>query len=120
MKKTITILLLILTLSCEEIINEQNISNDMISLLAPTENAVLTTSTKISYNWEVLSGATNYQLQIANPDFNNANQLVIDTLLTNTSFTLDSLSQNTYQWRIKGSNSIFETAYTTINFIVEP
>ena len=120
MKKTIPFLLLILTLNCEEIINEQNISNDTITVLAPTENTVLPTGQKITYSWETLNGANSYRLQIARPTFSNANQLVLDTLVTTTRFTLDSLIENNYQWRVKGLNTAFESNYTTVTFTVEP
>ena len=119
MKKSITFLLLLLTLSCEEIINEQNISNDTVNLLAPTENVQLKTTQKITFTWAGLSGATQYHLQIATPAFTNAVQIPLDTLVTRTDFAIDSLPSNNYQWRIKAVNSAFETTYTTHNFSVE-
>ncbi len=81
MKKIITILILVFTLSCEEIINEQNITNNAINLLAPSENAVLKTGATIIFNWEALNRATDYQLQIAKPNFVNTNQIIKDTLV---------------------------------------
>ena len=119
MKKAITFLLLLLTLSCEEIINEQNITSDSVSLLAPSEDSTLNTNQKITFTWAGLSGATQYHLQIATPAFTNAVQIPLDTLVTKTNFTIDSLPSNNYQWRIKAVNSAFETTYTTHNFSVE-
>ena len=119
MKTITTILLLISILSCEEIINEQNITDNTINLLAPTENVVLKSGTTITFSWEVLNGATKYQLQIAEPNFSGANQIVSDTLLYKNSFVIDSLSVSNFEWRVKALNSAYETGYTTNGFVVE-
>jgi len=119
MKKIFVVSLFVYLLSCEEIINEQNITNDTIDLLAPTENVVLKTGTTITFNWEVLNGATEYQLQIATPNFSGAIQIVRDTLLSKNSFVIDSLSVSNYEWRVKGLNSAYETEYTINGFVVE-
>jgi len=119
MKKFIVVFILIGLLSCEEIINEQNISTDTINLLAPAENVVLKKDATITFNWEVLSGATEYQLQIAEPNFSSANQIVSDTLLHKNSFVIDSLSVSNYEWRVRALNSVYETEYTTNGFVVE-
>ena len=119
MKKIIVLYLFVCLLSCEEIINEQNISTETINLLAPTENVILKTGTTITFSWEVLNGATEYQLQIAEPNFSGANQIVRDTLLHKNSFAIDSLSVSNYEWRVRGLNSAYETGYTTNGFVVE-
>lgn len=118
MKRTITILILICMFSCEEIINEQNITKKSVKLLAPTENVILKKGTEISFNWQLLDGAANYELQLAIPNFSNANQMVIDTLIQRNNFTIDSLATNSYEWRVKGKNTAYETGYTTNGFIV--
>ena len=119
MKKPITILLLISILNCEEIINEQNIANDTLNLSAPSENVIINSDTKIIFNWEALNGATDYQLQIAKPNFANANQILKDTLIQRTDFVLDSLPVSNYEWRVKALNSAYETMYATHGFVVE-
>ena len=118
-KRISTVIILFFILSCEEIINEPNIEKDTIHIIAPTNNVTLKTNTKIQFNWEALQGATDYHLQIAKPSFNNANQLVIDTIVTQMDFLIDSLAISEYQWRVNGQNSAFETAYTTNSFVVE-
>ena len=119
MKKTIALIIIILTLSCEEIINEQNITNDAIQLIAPSENVLLKTNEKIIFNWEALNGATDYKLQIAIPGFSSATQLVTDTIVQKVDFSIESLPISTYEWRVKGLNSAYETGFTTNGFIVE-
>ena len=119
MKKLITILILISLMSCEEIINEQNITTGTLNLLAPTENVVLKTGAIITFNWETLNGASDYQLQIAEPNFSNATQLIRDTLIQRADFSIDSLKTSHYEWRVKALNSAYETGYTTNGFVVE-
>ena len=113
------ILVSFLIFSCEEIINEENLSNKTIQLLAPTNNAIIAKKTVISFNWDVLTGATQYRLQIATPNFANATQIKLDTLINSRNFTIDSLSVKTYEWRVKGVNSVYETAYSAHIFTVE-
>lgn len=119
MKNSFIILIIIISfLSCEEIINEQNISEEIIELLAPSENAVLSQGVHISFNWEAINGALDYKLQIANPSFNAANQILLDTLIKRTDFKVDSLFASNYEWRVKGVNSAYETIYSTNGFAV--
>lgn len=113
MKKYLIVTLLI-CISCEEIINEQDISDDIVTILAPTENANLTSNT-INFSWETVEGATAYHLQIAEPNFNNATQIVLDTMISILNYTKE-LPNTNYQWRIKGKNSAYETVYTTNGF----
>ncbi len=119
MKKLIVIVVLIFMFSCEEIINEQNITSDTIQLIAPSENRLLKTNENIVFNWEALNGATDYQLQIATPNFANASQIVKDTLIQRIDFRIDSLPVSNYEWRVKALNSAYETEYTTNGFVVE-
>ena len=119
MKKFIVVFALIGLLNCEEIINEQNITNDTIHLLSPTENSILEANTKIAFHWEALIGATDYQFQVAEPNFSNAIQIVKDTVVQRTDFGIDSLKASHYEWRVRALNSAYETGYTTNGFVVE-
>ena len=58
-----------------------------------------------------------YELQIATPNFENATQLVQDTLLVNTGFT-QLLDDGNYEWRIRGLNEESTTDFTTTSFSV--
>jgi len=102
--------------SCEEIINVENISNDTVEILAPTNNAALADGT-ISFNWQGLSGADGYELQIATPNFASATQIVLDSIVSANSFT-KTLEAASYEWRIRGVNSAYATVYTTNGFNV--
>lgn len=100
-----------LQFSCGEIIFEHDISDSYVNVLAPTNNTTLTTG-NISFNWETVSDADKYQIQIATPNFANAKQIVLDSLTENASYVLQLLPNN-YEWRVRAVNSAFETAYFT-------
>ena len=117
MKKLLIILLVVCISSCDDIIEVQDISNETIVLLAPTDEAVLTT-TQLTFSWEPIEDVESYQLQIATPTFEEALQIVQDSSLTGTSFTT-TLENNMYQWRIRAINSGYQTEYATQSFSVE-
>jgi uncharacterized protein YegP (UPF0339 family) len=102
-------LLVITFLSCEEVLMEDNISDETIVLLAPVDNAQFF-STSVTLTWEPIQYATKYRLQIAKPNFAGATEIVLDTELTSTSFT-QQLNIGEYEWRVKAINSAYETNY---------
>ncbi|WP_445713183.1 hypothetical protein [Flavobacterium sp.] len=102
-------LLVFTFLSCEEVLMEDDISDETIVLLAPADNAQFF-STSVTLTWEPVQYATKYRLQIAKPNFATATEIVLDTELTTTSFT-QQLNIGDYEWRVKAINSAYETNY---------
>lgn len=100
--------------SCEEILFVDDISEQEVSLYAPSDGAVLF-STGINLSWDKIANADKYHLQIAKPNFSAPVQVVLDTLISATSFT-HQLNTGQYEWRIKAVNSGYETNYTTRAF----
>lgn len=111
------VLLLLLT-SCEEILEVENISDNIVVLIAPADGAVIDSSAPI-FSWQALAGAEHYHIQIASPTFDGASQVLLDSLVTTISFT-QNLAQGNYEWRLKAVNSSYETLYTTHSFSVNP
>lgn len=111
------LLLLLFVTSCEEIIEVEDISNDFVTILAPTDTAVLNI-TNINFSWNAVEDAEQYKLQIANSNFEMANQIVLDTTITTTSFN-QTLELGSYQWRVRAENSDYQTAYSSQSFTVE-
>lgn len=120
MKKTTSIVFLLcsflLLFSCEEILLEEDITNKQVTLVAPVNNAMLN-STGVTFTWENVEDATQYRVQIAKPDFDNPVQIIVDTVVSDNSFT-QQLNIGNYQWRVKAINSGYETAYTTRNITI--
>ncbi|WP_222984560.1 hypothetical protein [Flagellimonas meishanensis] len=125
MQRSVYILvgLALLIWSCEDILEVPDISDQTVPILAPTEGSVLTTNA-VGFDWETVEDATAYNIQIATPDFENAVQLVLDSVvavdsLGNVATRIDqNLFNGNYQWRIKAFNSGFETGYTVNSFQV--
>ncbi|TCI85588.1 hypothetical protein [Tenacibaculum sp. M341] len=109
-------LVLSIFMACEAIFIE-DISNEEVTIIAPTDGSVLDKGT-INFNWNSLENVDKYRLQIAKPSFTSATQVVLDSLVTSTTFGSD-LASGEYQWRISGVNAEFETNYTTASFIVK-
>lgn len=103
--------------SCEELINEKDISDDNVQLLAPTNNTNIETG-DISFNWKEIEGADEYQLQIATPNFTSAVQVVLDTTISTNSY-VKLLEANQYEWRVRALNSAYETDFSVNALTVE-
>ncbi|WP_040254161.1 hypothetical protein [Psychroserpens mesophilus] len=117
MKKTLSyvfiIQLLIIAFSCDDIV-EEDIENDTIQTIYPTEGMLIQGNT-VQFAWQELDGADEYKVQVI-----DANQLlVVDSLVTVTNINF-ILNPGSYQWRVKGENFAYSTQYTfPINFSVE-
>lgn len=102
--------------SCEEILLETDISDEVVQLVAPANNSNFN-STGITFTWETVPDATKYRLQIAKPNFENPTQIVLDTIVTSTYFT-QQLAIANYEWRVKALNSAYGTGYSSRFFAV--
>lgn len=110
------ILMCLLSLSCDDIIEVPDISEETVDLIAPTDGSVVK-SNVTNFSWNDLAEAERYRLQVATPSFENASQMVIDSTMSVSSFT-KQLLPNSYEWRVKALNSGYETGYTTNTFTV--
>lgn len=109
--------------SCSDILEVPDISEQFVTVLAPTDGSVLDVNA-ISFNWETVDEATGYHIQIATPNFENAAQFVLDSVVEVDSlgYVTLRLEQNllngNYEWRIRAFNSDYETGYTLNAFSV--
>ncbi|MEO1030041.1 MAG: hypothetical protein AAFX55_01490 [Bacteroidota bacterium] len=116
-RKFLFILTMSMLLGCEELIEVEDISNEAVIVLAPVDNTTLTDNS-VGFSWSPLDFAESYQLQVASPNFENAQVIVEDTIVSTTSFT-KTLEAGTYQWRIKAINFAYETPFTTQSLNIE-
>lgn len=107
-------LILLLCSGCEEILFEDDITDKTIVLIAPSEGANVTT-TSPSFSWQGLEQTEHYRLQIAQPTFEMAAQLLEDTLVTGTMFTAQ-LPKGPYAWRVRGENGATFSPFSTATF----
>ncbi len=117
------VVLLCISMSCEDILEEVDISERQVTLFAPLDNTTVNSNT-VNFNWDRVEDASSYRFQLATPNFQETQQLVLDSI-----FVVDSLNRvatqiqrsltnGNYQWRIKGMNSGFETSYSSSSFTV--
>ncbi|QTE21139.1 hypothetical protein [Polaribacter cellanae] len=114
-KKLLFVCIIFSVLSCEALFVD-DITQDAVIILAPKNNSQLE-SGKITFHWEKLSDTLSYQIQIATPNFENAKQILLDSLTKKNTISKE-LSTGEYQWRVKASNTNFSTTYTTANLTI--
>ena len=103
--KILVIALAILCFSCDDIL-EDDITNDLVQTVYPTESAIIE-SNVVTFQWNTLSGADDYRVQVY-----DTNQIIVfDTLVDNYTVVLP-LTEGTYQWRVRGENSAYQSTYT--------
>ncbi|MFV8282623.1 hypothetical protein ACNKXS_13820 [Christiangramia marina] len=118
MRRTLLYLLTFLTLcSCEEILLEIDIKDELPELLAPTNDSELKAS-NIDFEWQEINGASSYRIQIVKPSFEEVNQFLVNEIVEETSFT-KNLSIGDYEWRITALNSGYTSRSTQAFFEVQ-
>jgi hypothetical protein len=116
LKYIIHLFIAFLLLSCDDIIDFVDITNESVTVLAPTDGAALTD--EVTFSWDTIKGATDYRLQIATPNFENTVSIALDSTVTVTTFT-QALDSGTYQWRVRAQNANYQTGYNTQSFTVD-
>ncbi|WP_442845044.1 hypothetical protein [Leeuwenhoekiella sp. H156] len=112
--RIILIFILIGLVSCEEIVSVADISQDEVVVLAPQNETVLSSS-NVNFSWDPVAFAEAYSIQVAAPDFQVASEILLDTIVVDTSSNtkyniMKTFQPGNYSWRIRASNS----GYTTI------
>lgn len=98
-------LLSLCLMSCDDIL-EEDITNDMVTIVSPLDNTEVV-SNMVTFRWNVLKGADNYRLQV----YSGNQSIVLDSLVSANSFSY-ALTSGSYQWRIRGENFAYQTSYT--------
>lgn len=122
-KITLLVATLIFIWACDDILEVPDISDQEITVLAPLDGTSVGNN-QVNFNWNALEDVDGYRVQVASPNFENASQFLLDSLFAkdtlgalNTRLSLTLLNGN-YQWRIKGVNSGYETAFSSHGFLV--
>lgn len=108
--------------SCEDLLEVPDISEESVELLAPSDSTIVV-QTDVNFTWNEVFEATQYHVQVAAPSFENAAQIVVDTLIVvDSSFVsprfAKPLVDSDYEWRVKAQNSGYETEFSTNKFSV--
>jgi len=115
MNKFVVFLSIWMIFSCEDVI-VKNIESEEIGLQGPP--ADLNTSAKsLSFSWNELDGASNYQLLVVSPDIKAPVNFLLDTILTDTKFDFQ-IAVGKYEWCVRGLNSGYKTDYSCRSVVV--
>ncbi|MBN8696058.1 MAG: hypothetical protein J0L87_05975 [Bacteroidetes bacterium] len=102
--------------SCDDFL-ERELSGQSVVVLAPLDNTVSSNYTQ-SFWWEELKGASKYKLQIVKSSFVSIQELIVDTVIVETQFSY-TLQPGSYQWRLRGENSVSVSDYITYNLTID-
>ncbi len=119
MKKNKIALLFILAAiccGCDEFL-EKDLSGKSIQINAPI-NGVDISGTTVTFWWDKVDGAQEYQLQVVSPSFIQAQKLWADTIVADNKLML-SLVPGNFEWRIKATNGSSETDFVTSAFSID-
>ncbi|MEM7185478.1 MAG: hypothetical protein AAF466_02370 [Bacteroidota bacterium] len=123
MKPATFILLLasLFAISCEEggVLFETDITEESVTLLAPTDGAQISSNT-VRFDWTELENAGTYEIQIVTPNFESPEQFLVNQLLDSITFLEVPLGIDNYEWRVRGRNSSYESLFATAAFSVIP
>jgi len=108
--------------SCEDLLEVPDISEESVELLAPSDSTTVVQS-NVNFTWNEVFEATQYHVQVAAPNFENAAQIVVDTLIVVDSTFVSPrfakpLVDSDYEWRVKAQNSGYETEFSANKFSV--
>lgn len=118
MKKILIVLIIVFfTITACEAVFIEDISNEKVSLIAPS-NGVELLINELNFNWNAVEDAKNYQLQIVTPNFENSSQIILDTIIDQITFKKE-LIIGVYEWRVKAINGEYHTDFTTNAFTIK-
>lgn len=118
----VVVTICVLSISCEDILEVSDISEESVELLAPSDSTTVVQS-NLTFTWSEIYEATQYHVQVAAPNFENAAQIVVDTLIVVDSTFVSpkinkSLVDSDYEWRVRAMNSGYETEFSLNKFTV--
>lgn len=88
--------------ACSEFV-EYPLEKESVGLLAPVDS-LSTQDSVVSFYWQSHEDADHYRLQVATPNFDSAQKIVIDTMTTKDHLNL-TVSPGSYTWRVRPENS---------------
>jgi len=105
---TIVFFILVILTGCNAFF-ETNITNQSVTLLAPTSGVKTEIATQ-TFLWEQIDGASDYQLQIASPSFDSIRVMVLDTIISTDKFSY-VLYPAVFEWRVRAENSVYQSSW---------
>lgn len=119
MKRFLAVLFLISGsfVACSEFI-EYPLEKKSVNLIAPMDS-VSTQDEVVSFFWERHEDADKYRLQVATPNFEAIQKIVIDTITTGDHLNL-TVKPGSYTWRVRPENSGSVGLFTSRQLTILP
>ena len=115
--KSFSLILFVAFFCCCQDLLVNDISDQEIEAYSPKDSISITT-TNVTFWWESLDDATQYNIQVVSPSFNSIQKLWYDSIITTNKLEL-ALTPGIFEWRIKAINDISETIFTTNTFQID-
>ncbi|MEO9854223.1 MAG: hypothetical protein ABJH72_16565 [Reichenbachiella sp.] len=115
-KKNGIFIVLLIMFSCG-IVVEKDISLDELQVIAPSDSVVVPTG-ELTFRWELLEGATNYELFVVSPGFSKIQSVALDTVFGEVNGHNVVFEPGDYEWSIRASNSAYFTSSIIRSFSV--
>ena len=106
---------LMLAFGCYDVL-EENIENAEVLLNSPPDG-LETETLSITFWWEHVEGARNYEFQLVTSSFDTVYQLVSDTVTEDNKLQVQ-LFPGAFEWRVKAFNNGYQTEYSSRKFVV--
>ena len=108
----------VLLFSCEHDFIEQDLTDKIVTVIAPADNDTVQIATPLFW-WNEIDGARSYRVQIVYPDFYAPQQLLYDTAVTGDRFTPTLQPGLTYEWRIRPENGSSQGDWVTRTLTID-
>lgn len=105
----------ILFTNCDEVF-DKDIESDKVQLYSPANNITIAAN-KVVFKWNALDGAVKYRLQVVSPSFSSISNVLTDTIITSTQFSL-VLKKGTYQWTVTAINNTAKAYSDTLSLSI--
>lgn len=103
----------IFVMGCEDMI-EENMEKKTVTIVSPPNNYT-TTDLSITFQWDEVEGADQYNLQVWNSNGIRLLNTYIDTTMYDYTFPYF----DTFTWKVRAENTATESPYTTYTIIVD-
>ncbi|MDD2987148.1 hypothetical protein [Flavobacterium sp.] len=97
--------LILLAYGCEDIL-EEDITDDFITLVSPSNKEQII-SNVVNFQWQTLKGAKEYRIQV----FSENQAIILDSLVGANRFTFQMVP-GAFQWRVRGENFAYTSSYS--------
>lgn len=94
-----------------------SLKDQAVQLVAPA-NALYVASADVKYDWLKLFGTTQYRLQVDKNNFADENNLTLNVLTDNLTYTSTLPAEATYQWRVRAESAAENSKWSIVRSLV--